>query len=400
VGRVRTAGQQARRTRFPDRPESRRRLVYVVPHLSESESEHFAHIPALLAALGKRVDVAAAVERGDPPTHLAGVRLLLRVPGRSRLGRVLGTVLTVHRCARAGYRTYFLRYSTLFLTVLILTCPVYRHRIFLWRSGTANLRVPGERRSFGHRVRHVVNWLTARSVHCLVTGPETMLPVMAGQWRVPPHKMRLLYNDIDAERFTPLGATARSAARARLGWSESEFVMLYVHRLAYRRGVRLLVPLLHAVRSAVEDPVRDVRLVVVGDGPERSRMQHEAADPAQGGRMQVLGAVPNRDLPEFYAAADCLVMPSYEEGFPRVLLEAMASGTPVVTTNAGGSADVVGTDYPYVAPVGDVEALAIHACSVMRLSPEDRRLFGERLRQRARTEFSPQRVAMMLEGLL
>ncbi|WP_328666605.1 glycosyltransferase family 4 protein [Streptomyces sp. NBC_00322] len=400
MGRVSAAGQRGRCTPVPEEPGSRPRLVYVVPHLSETESEHFAHIPALLAALGTRVDVAAAVERGDPPARLPGVRLLLRVPGRSRPGRVLGALLTVHRCARAGYRTYFLRYSTLFVTVLILTYPVYRHRIFLWRSGTANMRLPGERRSLRHRVRHLVNKVTARSVHCLVTGPETMVPVMAGQCGVPLHKMRLLYNDVDAERFAPLSADARRATRVRLGWAEGEFVMLYVHRLSYRRGVRLLVPLLNAVLPAVKDPARDVRLVVVGDGPERSRLQHEAADPALGGRMQVLGAVPNRDLPELYAAADCLVMPSYEEGFPRVLLEAMASGTPVVTTDAGGSADVVGTDYPYVARVGDLEALVTHARSVMLMPHEDRRALGQRLRQRARSEFSPQRAAAMLEALL
>ena len=395
---------QGRTDSEPDsaQPGSRPRLVYVVPHLSEDESEHFAHIPALLAALGQRVDVAAAVERGSPPAQLAGVRLLMRVPGRNRIGRMLGTVLTVHRLSRAGYRTYFLRYSTLFVIVLILTYPVYRHRILLWRSGLANLREPGQRTTVRERVQRAVNQLTARSVHCLVTGPETMVPLMAGLWGVPRHRMRLLYNDVDAERFVPLPSEERNEVRARFGWAEDEFVLLFVHRLSFRRGTRLLTPLLKAVGYAAEGPGSGarVRLVIAGDGPDRPLLTREAADPELGGRMVLLGAVPNRELPELYAAADCVLMPSYEEGFPRVLLEAMACGTPVVTTDAGGSADVVGADYPLVAPVGDLDALATHVRSVMIMSYSGRCELGLRLRHRAQTEFSPERVAAMLHALL
>ncbi len=383
-------------------PAVRPGLVYVVPHLSQNESEHFAHIPALLAALGARIDLAAAVERGSPPERLAGVRLLLRVPGRSRLGRVLGTALTIHRCARAGYRTYFLRYSTLFVTVLILTYPLYRHRILLWRSGLPDVREPERSKLLRHRLQDILNRVTARAVHCLVTGPETMVPIMAGLWGVPRHRMRLLYNDVDASRFAPLDTEARHTARKQFGWTGDEFVMLFVHRLSYRKGARLLAPLLAEVSRVVEaaDPEARVRLVVAGDGPERPRLEREASDPLLGGRMQLLGAVPNRDLPELYAAADCVVMPSYEEGFPRVLLEAMACGTPVVTTDAGGSRDVVGADYPCVARVGDLDGLVAHLRSLAAMPPEDRCALGLRLRRRAQEKFSPQRAAEIIEAML
>ncbi|MGW5667234.1 glycosyltransferase family 4 protein [Micromonospora sp. NPDC003776] len=383
-----------------DRSDPRPRLAYVIPHLSAEESDHFAHIPGLLAALGADVDVAAVVERGDPPARLDGVRLLIRVPGRGRLGRIAGTARTVHRCARAGYRTYFLRYSRLFVAVLILTYPIYRHRILMWRSGTADLLEPGRRRPLGARFENAVNWLTARLVHNFVTGPETMVTVMASRWNVPRQKMRLLYNDVDAERFVPLSPEVRATVRARRGWGEKDFVLLYVHRLSHRRGTRLLAPILNALLGTADSGAASVRLVVAGDGPDRSRLEREADDPALDGRMQVLGAVPNRDLPALYAAADCLVMPSYEEGFPRVLLEAMATATPIVTTDAGGSADVVGTDYPYVARVGDLDGLVSHVRALMAVSDAERQQLGWRLRHRAEREYSPQRAAAMLAELL
>ncbi|GHH64196.1 hypothetical protein GCM10017673_06430 [Streptosporangium violaceochromogenes] len=373
---------------------SRAKVVYVVPHLSATESEHFAHVPAFLAALGERVDLVALVERGTPPERLPGVRMVVSAVARHRLGRVLRAVRAVFRCSRAGYHTYFLRYSRLFLVVLIVTRPLLRHRILLWRSGTADLLEHGTRPRLRQRVDNGINYLLSRRVHAFVTGPETMVPVMRDRWRVPRRKMRLLYNDIDGDRFAPLPPERRARVRRHHGWGDDEFVILFVHRLSFRRGTRLLAPLLDHVGTVLARPVR---LVVVGEGPDRRLLEDLAADRPG---LQIMGAIPNRDLPPLYGAADCFVMPSYEEGFPRVLLEAMSSALPLVTTGAGGSADVVGHDYPFVCEVGDLMGLIRKTAEVAALSAAEREALGARLRERAETRFSPRRVARMLEDIL
>ncbi|HLL67322.1 MAG TPA: glycosyltransferase family 4 protein [Micromonosporaceae bacterium] len=370
------------------------RLVYVIPQLGPDESQHFAHIPALLEALGTRTELAAVIERGVGPTAMPGVGLLLTVPGRGRLGRLIGTFNVIRTCAARGHRTYFLRYSRFFLVVLLMTYPLYRHRILLWRSGTADLIEPGRRRGIGAKVDDGINWVLLRFVHRLVTGPETMVGVMARRWGLDPDRVDLLYNDIDPRRFAPLGCTDRARVRSEMGWADDEFVLLFVHRLSFRRGTRLLVPLLDVVRRRLDQPVR---LVVVGDGPDRSDLERAAADITD---LDVVGPVANHRLPEVYAAADCFLMPSYEEGFPRVLLEAMAAAVPIVTTDAGGSADVVGRDYPYITAVGDVEGMAQKVLAVARLGPAGRGDLGGALRQRAVARFSPGQVAHMLADLL
>ncbi|MFI5914802.1 glycosyltransferase family 4 protein [Dactylosporangium sp. NPDC051541] len=377
---------------------SRPRLVYVVPHLSPSE--HFAHVPALLAELGSHMDVALAVERGTPPAELPGVRTVHRVGGWGRfgrLGRLLGTALTIRRCARDGYDTYFLRYSPLFLIALILTRPLYRHRTLLWRSGLPDVRPPGTRLRLRDRAGAAVNALTVPFVQGFVTGPEAMLPLMAVRWKVPGHKMRLLYNDVDAGRFAPLSPQARAAARRRLGWAGDEFVLLFVHRLSYRKGARLLAPLYDAVTAGADSAGPTVRLAVAGDGPDRSLIEQQAAVRE---RMQVLGAVPNRELPAVYGAADCVVMPSYEEGFARVLLESMACAVPVVTTDAGGCADVVGPDYPHIVAVGDLPGFVAAVQTVMSTRADDRAALGARMRERAQSKFSPRHIAHMLTAIV
>ncbi|WP_188192431.1 glycosyltransferase family 4 protein [Nonomuraea sp. SYSU D8015] len=373
------------------------KLVYVIPHLSRDECEHFAHIPALLAELGKNVDVIAVVERGAPPARLDGVRDVVKVTGRTRAGRLLSTVNVIRRCSAAGYDTYFLRYSQLFLAALVVTRPFFRHRILLWRSGISDVVQPELRRSLRHRLQNAINRAQLRFVHRFVTGPESMVTYMSRRWRVPLGKMCLLYNDVDTKRFTPLPLTERKAVRTGLGWREDEFVILFVHRLSYRKGARLLAPLLHSLLSKADFPVR---LVVVGDGPERARIEQSAADPALRGRMQLMGALPNHHLPKIYGAADCLLMPSLEEGFPRVLLEAMSAALPVVSTNAGGSVDVLSPHYPFVAGVGDVSGLVHHLMAVAQMSTAEREALGARLRARVQANYSTENVAAMLQGLL
>lgn len=376
------------------RSRTRPKIVYVIPHFSENATEHFAHLPAFLKALGERVDLVALVERGTSPGTLPGVHKVVSVMGRNRPARLLNCVRVIRACQRAGYRTYFLRYSRLLLIVLVLTYPLFRPRIFLWRSGTADLIEPGRRKTVRQRLDDGLNYVLARCVHAFVTGPETMVPVMRERWGVPHGRMRLLYNDIDSGRFAPLDPVRRSEARRRHGWDDGDFVILFVHRLSFRRGTRLLTPLLDSVDAAL--PCR-VRLVVAGDGPDRRRLDLLASERPN---MHVLGGVPNADLPSLYGAADCFLMPSYEEGFPRVLLEAMSSALPIVTTRAGGSVDVVGRDYPFVRDVGDLAGLVRDVVELAGLPRIERDALGGRLRDRARDKFSPQQVARMLEDLL
>ena len=93
--------------------------------------------------------------------------------------------------------------------------------------------------------------------------------------------------------------------------------------------------------ALVARAVPEARFVVVGDGPERSALERRAAEVGLGGRVVFAGAIPNARLPEVYAAADVFAFHTLHEGLGIVLLEALASGCPVVTTTAGGTVDIV-----------------------------------------------------------
>lgn len=117
---------------------------------------------------------------------------------------------------------------------------------------------------------------------------------------------------------------SRAEARAALGLEEAEQVVMAIGRLQRVKGLDVL-------KAAAEQLPPQLRLLVIGEGPERAALS--------GGRLELLGARP--DAAELVAAADLFVMPSRSEGFPQSPLSAMACGLPVVATAVGGSPEVV-----------------------------------------------------------
>ncbi len=145
-----------------------------------------------------------------------------------------------------------------------------------------------------------------------------------------PEKLHVLRNGVDLERFRPL---PRLAARVQLGLSPGR-ILLSVGHLIERKGH-------HVAVAALPNLPEDVRLLVIGSGPERGNLEAQAASLGVSDRVRFLGQIPNEALKWWYSAADALVLCSSREGWANVLLEAMACGTPVVATNIWGTPEVV-----------------------------------------------------------
>jgi glycosyltransferase involved in cell wall biosynthesis len=103
-----------------------------------------------------------------------------------------------------------------------------------------------------------------------------------------------------------------------------------------------LVPLKgHDLAISALRQIPELRLWIVGGGPERSRLEALTRSLGVDGRVSFLGVLPHERMPEIYSAADVLILASEREGWPNVLLEAMACGARVVATNVSDVPDVI-----------------------------------------------------------
>jgi glycosyltransferase involved in cell wall biosynthesis len=141
--------------------------------------------------------------------------------------------------------------------------------------------------------------------------------------RVHRGKVKVVYNGIRMELFRPASPEDRAAKRQALGWAPETFVWICAARLNAQKGHRWLLEGFARLPATSR-----ARLVLAGDGPLQAELEAQAARLGIADRVQFLGA--RRDVPALLAAADGFATATLQEGHPLALLEAMASGLPVV----------------------------------------------------------------------
>ncbi|MGI9501669.1 MAG: glycosyltransferase [Geminicoccaceae bacterium] len=152
-----------------------------------------------------------------------------------------------------------------------------------------------------------------------------------------PERTTTLRNGVDSERFRP---GDKAAARKKLGLPANARIALMVGNLVELKGQRLVIQALARLRQA--EPETDWHLALVGKGGEAERLQAEAVAHSLAPQVIMPGGQPAGALPDWYRAADVLVLASSREGWPNVVLEALACGLPVIATPVGGVPEILG----------------------------------------------------------
>jgi glycosyltransferase involved in cell wall biosynthesis len=187
----------------------------------------------------------------------------------------------------------------------------------------------------------------------------------------------------------------RRGLRKSLGLRESDVLMLSVGNLTPRKGHVVLVEALKRLQSeGFEIPWH---LAIVGEGPERHRLETMISSARLEKRIHLLGA--RTDIPDMQAAADVFVLPSLWEGLPLVILEAMFGGNAIVASNISGVPEAIdhGT-HGVLVPAGDPVALADGLAGVLR-DPAYRRRLADAALERARTCFTIDAMTSAYEQL-
>ena len=150
---------------------------------------------------------------------------------------------------------------------------------------------------------------------------------------VNPERVRVIYDGVDLSKFQP---GIKAEARGRLGLTGVDPVILYVGNLVPVKAVDVL---LDACCQLMRENF-PFQMIVIGDGPLRSKLEALAVELGLKERVRFTGSVPHENLPGWFQAADLFVLPSHSEGVPTVLLEASACRTPWVASRVGGIPEI------------------------------------------------------------
>jgi len=162
-------------------------------------------------------------------------------------------------------------------------------------------------------------------------------------------KIKVIPNGVDIKRFYPM---KKKEARNRLGLLDNYKLILSVGRLESPKRFDLLIK---AIKILIEY-TSDILLIIIGEGTNRLRLEKLGRRLRILERVKLLGARPNEELVYWYNAADVFCLPSDSEGWPNVLFESLACGTPVVASNVGGIPEIIfSEDYGILVNKQDVK---------------------------------------------
>jgi glycosyltransferase involved in cell wall biosynthesis len=184
---------------------------------------------------------------------------------------------------------------------------------------------------------------TYRLATRIVAVSEATRRALIEDYQVPQEKISTVYNAVETDPPRPAGA------------DKGGHTVLYVGRIAARKGIEFLIRSIPLVRERIPD----VQLLVAGKGAQLERLQTLARRLDLEANVRFLGFVPDEELSALYSQAQCAVVPSRFEGFGITVIEALAAGIRVVGTDVDGIREILaGGEYGTLAPYGDRSALA------------------------------------------
>ncbi len=187
---------------------------------------------------------------------------------------------------------------------------------------------------------------TIAGADALLTVSEAMRQTAIADFAARPDRVHTIVNGFNTSVFRP---GDQAAARAEFGIAPDDRLIVYVGRFVEAKGLNELITAFEAL--ARQDG--RVRLAFIGDGVMKERLMERVRSADVAGRILVPGGMPPEQVARWICASDLLTLPSWSEGYPNVVVEALACGRPVVATDVGGTREILGDHNGILIPPRD-----------------------------------------------
>lgn len=210
------------------------------------------------------------------------------------------------------------------------------------------------------------------------------------QNRVPAERIALIYNAIDPADAVPAAEAAE--VKKRHGLAPDRKAIGVIGRFNPEKGQGIF---LKAMRKVVQD-CPDVKALLIGDGPDQAELERYCRE--NGLRDWVVFTGYRENIADYYRILDLLVLPSFTEGLPNTVLEAMSFGIPVLATSVGGVPEIIEKDNGVLVPPDDPEALAERMIELLQ-NESLRKAIGAKGRSALYPRFAPDHRVEKIVGL-
>lgn len=289
-------------------------------------------------------------------------------------------IITGNRVARARA----LRRALIDDHIDVVHAWLYIANAYAWLANRASERALITSARNCKRQGRVLDWLNRRALtasRAIVANSQEVAHYITREYGAPAERISVIYNGVDTERFRP-------ASRPH----NSDLSVAMIGRLVPQKNPSLFVTAAAALRRQISN----VRFILIGDGPMRPALVAEIAAAGMSDHCVVTGG--RGDVPELLRAADLFWLTSDWEGLPNVVLEAMASGVPVVATDVGGTRELVQDgETGFLVPAGAQDLLVQRSLELLR-DTERRQRMAAAARVRA-GEFSVARMVAAMQQL-
>jgi teichuronic acid biosynthesis glycosyltransferase TuaC len=219
-------------------------------------------------------------------------------------------------------------------------------------------------------------WLTRRTLHAadrIINVSQDMTRHTVDHYQVPAERIHTIVNGINTKVFYP---RTGHAIRSTLGIPLDAPLIVYVGRLIEAKGLR---ELLHAHAELVQSTPA-ARLVIIGEGAFKTVLEQLVAELGLQSHVALAGGLLPDQVAQWVSSAQVLTLPSWTEGYPNVLVEALACGCPIVATQVGGIPEIVTPERGILVPIKNAPALS-QALARALSQPWDRQAIANGMRR-------------------
>jgi len=321
-----------------DDRSTRLKLCYILPAYDESTDSHFYHLYELLEELSKKLDIFLVIEKSKQKDINLGNRVYVQ-KFRFLPLRFLESFLIILRARSLGYKNFYTHYCYIGAVNAGIISRLTKGRSFYWHCEMIWM--------FRQKIFSKIGFnLSLKLSHFLVTGSEKMKEGYSEHYGLSLNKIKIMPNWVNLKRFKSNISSIKHQASSK--------IILFIHWLSKRKGADIIIPIALNFKLLTIN----YKLLIIGDGPYKEKLLEEIKENKLEKFIKVLGKVPNKEIAKYYALADILILPSAEEGFPRVLLEAMAMSIPYVAFDVGAIREISPeTAQRFLVRPGDIEKL-------------------------------------------